>query len=378
MSDKIPRADEPSRGDDSFDEFWEPPADIGAPVEEPLDAVAPPMGAEDAGAPSADTPPAPEDGAGAGSTETEEPSGPEVAAPDTSEGTGDPGGGGDRKARRARWPWLFLGLLIALLLVVGWTKTVNSASFCTVCHATQSAAETASHSVHSDVSCIACHRGVGIPGAVAYIPTFAREVVQQVTGLHTAGGVMVASDCTRCHSTIFTSPLLKDEHPSTGCPQCHGDSSHPVKQAPNGIASSSLTDPHPSTWTQLHGRAATEDPGSCATCHPPESCMTTCHFQLGAGIPHPNNWITIHGAVQQRQGPEACTLCHSSTAFCASCHGTEIPHASDWLQQHPTDVLRNDSAAQCQICHAKTDCTFCHIRHSVHPSQGLYSGWVKR
>jgi hypothetical protein len=71
------------------------------------------------------------------------------------------------------------------------------------------------------------------------------------------------------------------------------------------------------------------------------------------------------------QGPDACTLCHPST-FCASCHGTEIPHADDWLKTHEVDLQNGQPTAPCLLCHVEADCNSCHARHGVHNEQGIY------
>ena len=294
-----------------------------------------------------------------------------AAAPATQESS-EGGDGGEEKSKRLIWPWVVLGAVVGLLLLVGWTKVVNSDSYCTRCHTNQAAADTAANSVHSEVSCMACHRGVGIPGAVAYIPTFLREVVDQLTPIPLASGTMDAAPCEKCHDTIFTTPLLEGEHPSTGCNDCHGDTAHPQPPAPLNPTDN----PHPEDWIAFHGREANKDLNVCATCHllgdnnitSGGTCMA-CHFR--GQYPHPKNWIPQHGQEQLEQGPDACTLCHAPT-FCKGCHGTEIPHQQGWLKLHPTETVQNQSAELCLTCHAPADCTYCHVRHDVHPEQGLY------
>lgn len=271
--------------------------------------------------------------------------------------------------KRVIWPWVVLGCLLGMMLLVGWTKVVNSDSYCTKCHTTQAASDTAAASVHSEVSCMACHRGVGVPGAVAYIPTFMREVVDQLTPLPVAGGTMDAAPCEECHTTIFTTPLLEGEHPSTGCSECHGNTVHP----PPPQSPSPISNPHPETWVDLHGREANRNLDTCATCHlldqeTGSTCMA-CHFR--GGYPHPRDWIVAHGAQQISEGSDACTLCHPAT-FCASCHGTEIPHSSTWLEEHWRELQNGYPTTPCLTCHAQIDCERCHSLHPVHNQQRIY------
>ena len=272
------------------------------------------------------------------------------------------------------WGWILLGTIGVFLLLAGWTKTVQSDSFCTTCHTTRAAAASASHSGHADVACITCHRGYGVKGAILYVPTFIREVVDQLTPIPIANGTMDAADCSECHPTVYSSATLKETHPATGCEACHGDPSHPAppsEQTAALTAGGSPFTPHPSTWVQTHGQVASESTETCATCHLENFCMATCHFQFKSQYPHQSDWLLVHGPAQVEQGPDACTLCHPST-FCASCHGTEIPHADDWLKTHEVDLQNGQPTAPCLLCHVEADCNSCHARHNVHNEQGIY------
>jgi len=80
--------------------------------------------------------------------------------------------------------------------------------------------------------------------------------------------------------------------------------------------------------------------------------------------------MSEHGGVQQKEGPQACSLCHAPT-FCVACHGTEIPHAPTWLGEHYR-ALRDVGSATCTTCHVPRDCALCHARHEVHREQDLY------
>ena len=180
---------------------------------------------------------------------------------------------------------------------------------------------------------------------------------------------MAPAPCEKCHQTIFTTPLLEGEHPSTGCDGCHGNTAHP--QPPTRL--DPTENPHPENWIAFHGREANKDLEVCATCHllgdnniaSGGTCMS-CHFR--GEYPHSKDWIEEHGAVQVEQGDNACTLCHAPT-FCAGCHGTEIPHSSTWLGSHYKSLR---SAMPCLLCHAKADCVTCHSQHGIHTSQSIY------
>ena len=299
----------------------------------------------------------------------EEPDEPEVSdEPQVAEAapippTGDDGG----TRKRRRWPWVFLAVLGIMVVTIGWTKVVNSDSYCTTCHSMDAAAETAAHSVHADVTCLSCHQGPGVPGAISYIPNFIREWADQLTPLSLADGILEPQACDACHTTIFTTPLLEEEHPSTGCNSCHGNTTHPAPPGPP----EPITNPHPANWISFHGREADKDLDTCATCHllgdenGSGTCMT-CHFR--GEFPHPKGWMELHGPQQQELGPDACTLCHAPT-FCAGCHGTEIPHANTWLGSHYRSLR---SAVPCLLCHARADCVMCHSQHGIHTQQSIF------
>lgn len=276
-------------------------------------------------------------------------------------------------APRRRWGrWLLLGFPIAFMVLVGWHRVASSDEFCSSCHTIAPATLTAARSVHADVSCIECHSGTGLWGSVKYLPTLARETVATVTGFDVAGGVLSARSCDSCHGDPSANAALAPAHSgprADDCETCHGDVSHPVLVVPGvALAGGRGENPHPSAYTQTHGREAVDAPSTCIECHEEDFCQA-CHFR--ETYPHPDGWIERHGPAQEEQGPESCTLCHEPT-FCAGCHGTEIPHAPDWTAQHWRD-LQDAPVTPCLTCHVESDCTTCHSRHAVHTEQSLFS-----
>ncbi|MFA5891218.1 MAG: hypothetical protein WDA27_09765 [Actinomycetota bacterium] len=230
--------------------------------------------------------------------------------------------------RRRRVLMLASGLfVVGLFALSGWTRLVGGSSFCTKCHEMEPAALTAGRSTHADVPCIACHEGSGLLGALAYAPSLARESLHKLVGFG-AGGVLKAKPCSGCHRSTTSSGVLaaKGGHPGSksDCKSCHGQVAHLV--AAPATASTPTAKPHPTGWVGRHGAAATQrGVGKCATCHPP--------------------------------------------VLCKSCHGTEIPHKSDWLKKHVRDER---TGRACFTCHVSQDCESCHARHGIHPEQGLY------
>lgn len=264
------------------------------------------------------------------------------------------------------------GLLLVVLLLVGWNRVASMDSFCSSCHEVEPAAQAAARSVHQDVACIACHTGPGLAGALRYLPTLARETITEFTPWNIAHGVLEARSCESCHDNIATTPELAAAH-TTGasCSTCHGDVAHPPFRLPGFERPVEPVegDVHPRLYVQTHGDDAVGDPESCTDCHADTFCEA-CH--LRETYPHPDNWVTKHGPTQEEFGIDACVGCHPQT-FCAGCHGTEIPHNVRWLGEHWRD-LEDAPVTPCLLCHPKTDCSLCHARHDVHREQDLYGG----
>lgn len=263
------------------------------------------------------------------------------------------------------------GIALVALLLVGWNRVASSDAFCASCHEVKDPAAAAARSVHADVACISCHTGPGLAGAIRYLPTLARETIDEFTGWDIAHGVLDARSCVTCHANIADTPELAAAH-TTGadCSTCHGDVAHPpfrLAGFARPVEPVSGEDPHPALYVQTHGEDVANGFDTCVECHDTKFCEA-CHFR--SNYPHPKGWIQIHGPTQIQEGPDACTQCHPQT-FCAGCHGTEIPHDARWLGEHWRD-LEDAPVTPCLLCHPRTDCTTCHSEHSVHQSQDLY------
>lgn len=261
------------------------------------------------------------------------------------------------------------GLLVAVVVLIGWNRIASSDRYCASCHDVSNAAASAERSVHADLTCLDCHTRPGLIGTMRYLPALGRELVATTTGWHVADGILGSASCTSCHDDLTSNPNLKAAH-TTGkaCSSCHGDVAHPalplLRAEPEATPSGA---PHPPDYVRTHGQEVASNPGACTSCHQDKFCET-CHFR--AVFPHPKGWIDQHGQVQMQQGPQACTLCHPTT-FCAGCHGTEIPHAANWLGEHWRD-LQQAPVTPCLLCHPRTDCTTCHAQHDVHPEQSIF------
>ena len=282
-----------------------------------------------------------------------------------------PAEAGPPRHRALRVLAVFAGALAVGLLLVGWNRVASSDDFCASCHEMEPAVTSAQRSVHEDVPCLSCHTGSGLLGAVRYLPTLARETIDEFTGWDVAHGVLEAQPCESCHTDIASTPELAAAHQQgADCRSCHGDVAHPPYRLAGferPVAAIPGENPHPRLYVQTHGGDVLSHPDTCLECHESNFCET-CH--LRETYPHPAGWIDSHGAVQREQGIASCVDCHPET-FCAGCHGTAIPHEPGWLGEHWRD-LQDEGSGACLLCHPKTDCTQCHAEHEVHPEQDLY------
>lgn len=284
----------------------------------------------------------------------------------------DTSGPGPPEHRALRVLVVLGGALAVVLFLVGWNRVATSDAFCASCHEVEPAVQASDRSVHADVSCLSCHTGFsGVLGALRYIPTLARETIDEFTGWDVAHGVLDPRSCVSCHDDLAATPELAAAHEDAeDCASCHGDVSHPPLRLPgfdrpvDELAEGQV---HPRLYVQTHGTDVASDPGSCNECHETDFCET-CH--LRETYPHPDDWIETHGPTQIELGPDTCQGCHAPT-FCEGCHGAEIPHDVRWMGEHWRD-LQDAGTGPCLLCHPRRDCTDCHAKHQVHREQDLY------
>lgn len=104
-----------------------------------------------------------------------------------------------------------------------------------------------------------------------------------------------------------------------------------------------------------------ESINECSTCHAEKFC-SDCH---GLPMPHPTEFAKDHGKAGT-ENPKVCATCHGNVdQFCDDCHhgtalGYEDRAAGAWLPQHPQAVVQTGANA-CFECHDPTYCASCHV-----------------
>lgn len=185
-------------------------------------------------------------------------------------------------------------------------------------------------------------------------------------------------------------------HARSSCTTCHtGDEPTvnrmpiPAPGEPSGARTARLRPPgHGPDFVRNHGAAAATSLPRCESCHLEQTCAG-CHASTGGAEPgvtvgsstgwpslgteggyHPPNFILRHGAEAFAARTE-CSECHSTEAFCRSCHeelgmsregrlGNSSFHDAvpNWLLGHGQAARRN--LESCASCHQQTSCLRCH------------------
>ncbi len=197
---------------------------------------------------------------------------------------------------------------------------------------------------HVRTDCRSCHR----QGDTRAIEALPRD-----------SGAAAASDTRRTSRRVHPAGFLKD-HPaeasaSSACGSCHARSfcveCHQGQQAKY----------HPRNFVARHGSDAYGADTQCSACHSTEAFCRSCHLQTGRGarsrtgaVFHSGQslWLLNHGEAA-RQGLEACAGCHTQ-ASCAQCHSA----TGGWgVDPHPAgfDAKRaqQKNAQRCLLCHAE-------------------------
>lgn len=160
--------------------------------------------------------------------------------------------------------------------------------------------------------------------------------------------------CFECHGASAVAPL--------NCSSCH-----PLAAIPS--PPSHLGD----DWARAHGIPLLDSEIACSTCHSEEQFCDACH---GLEMPHAENFVDDHVEVSFDTGDENCAMCHvldietEPRSDCDTCHHPEGNVEDPWLVAHP-DVVNTDGAGTCDTCHVQEEfCTACHGFEMPHPA-----GW---
>ncbi|MDO8963138.1 MAG: NapC/NirT family cytochrome c [Coriobacteriia bacterium] len=295
--------------------------------------------------------------------------------------------------------------LVLTLVLFGVVGAIASSTpmACASCHAMRPFADSLSKSAHARIHCYDCHleRGAwSLPSEKWAELTAMLPASLSGSGVSGPGSPVSSSACRSCHGRIFdgvtarnglrfdhtfcasTPAQCTDCHSATAhgrstrwvrtpvmeeCVRCHVDrgasmtcdTCHTGRDRRARLRVGPWQVTHGATWKATHGLG---DLRLCRTCHRADYCVS-CH---ATPLPHGVDFGRTHGA--EAKGPAAkCLDCHDKKSLCDPCHRMDMPHPAGFLKTHAASV-RLSREATCLRCHAKVDCTGCHVAH-VHPGR---------
>lgn len=291
-----------------------------------------------------------------------------------------------------------VSIALALILsgfIVFSASTVTERS-CTTCH--QVVVDTYHSVTHSGLACSDCHREQDVAGVVDLRVRLVRMLAGSLTTGAPPAQAIPSSRCLKCHETVLTEVSvakgirMSHQEPNAKgipCVQCHGAEMHAGIRTSAGhiematcltchVVSaesddcaichvenvSRLTPVTTGTFQKTHGPAGKTLHGMgdlyrCGSCHTATRCES-CH---GTQIPHGPNWLNQHGE-QSLSDPKMCANCHS-TVFCKDCHSSPMPHPAGFRSSH-SGAAKGLEDPSCRQCHEQRSCDDCHVAH-VHP-----------
>lgn len=95
-------------------------------------------------------------------------------------------------------------------------------------------------------------------------------------------------------------------------------------------------------------------PAACSTCHQDVDILKPeSHIKSGFDLAHGRMGLELN----------SCNECHGTKRFCIDCHGVPMPHSSDYLTIHPSQV--HGDPMKCNLCHGTQSCQSCHDSRGV-------------
>jgi hypothetical protein len=302
-----------------------------------------------------------------------------------------------RKARRQALTGAALIVVAISTLTLFAGLGVRQGAGCSTCHVMRPFTEAHSETVHSEVSCAACHATRGSFGVFADGTRAAGWTLSYVFGGKPQSGGTSEQSCRACHESVMTETIVSKgirvrhgNFETQACGHCHAGTAHraegrwyrPLEMDDcMGCHKGAANDPkscevchvgdaqrregttawrstHGPDWQKTHGMG---DLKTCSSCHEKRVCVD-CH---GVLVPHPTEWIVRHGRAALTDAGEGCGSCHQPD-WCDKCHGLPMPHAPEFLPQHDIAALESGSES-CKTCHDPLSCDYCHFASS-HPS----------
>ena len=220
------------------------------------------------------------------------------------------------------------------------------------------------HQQSTTFFCDSCHHGSKVDWtfdpAVVWQTQHAKTVVEKgVAGC--LGACHEQQFCVDCHTALKPLPTSHQA----------GDWLH------GGLTVTAYPDTH-AVATASHAISAQKSIESCEVCHgtggTASAFCANCH---GMEIPHPDQFKTNH--VSARANPAPCANCHKAAELCSDCHHKGAVNGTPWQKQHPATVAADGAQPCFEKCHQdKQFCVDCHTTLKAVPASHTVADWTHR
>lgn len=322
--------------------------------------------------------------------------------------------------------YLTIGFTLSLFMTFASLVMTSQNEFCANCHEMQPYTKAFEKSVHSQMSCLACHGGQGVVEFLVHKVKSVKEPYLHLTNsyhkpINGSGELSKEMDeslCERCHNLAQRKVTARKDliinhkkHKKKGiaCPVCHNRVAHPDvtlydgesenKSLPNSlkiVAGFEKKQHYPNRMKMRYcmrchtgEKDDNKGPKECEACHPPKYIKPPKNHQV-TGFLHStstNNGKAEEADYEGGGGQKAlhsqmasfdneyCQACHDDTKFCIDCHKVEMPHPkTKWKKDHAK--IGQESPDKCWTCHGKQNfCDSCH--HDYDPVKGPWVSETK-
>lgn len=291
--------------------------------------------------------------------------------------------------------WTAVIVLVLAAVVIVALGVTSTRWFCAEgCHKVQDDTITAyEHSVHRNISCMACHMPVGADpitfllhkaealGELALTVTNNYEL--PLNGESELALTMESSQCTQCHDTekrpVTPSPGIVIDHAvhaekEVTCTICHNRTAH-VEDFELTLTDPETGEPNKphedfmsmTACFRCHSQEKTGDnpPGACAACHTPAlKLKPASHDAKGF---YPKGHAKLAAVEESRAASADGAAWLSAEESSASVSEDTEGEGTEGEENLGESLIKVESINECSTCHSRSFCIDCHGVPMPHP-----------
>ncbi|MDO8848207.1 MAG: cytochrome c3 family protein [Coriobacteriia bacterium] len=220
------------------------------------------------------------------------------------------------------------------------------------------------HQQSATYFCDSCHHGTKVDWTFDPAAPWQNQHAKTVVEKGVAGCLGACHEqqfCVDCHTALQPLPTSH-----TAADWLHG-----------GLTVTSYPDT-PAVPSAAHALSAQKSIDSCDVCHGPggisAAFCANCH---GIEMPHPDQFKTNH--VSGASTPQVCANCHKAAELCSDCHHKGAVNGTPWQRQHPVTVAADGANPCFEKCHQdKQFCVACHTTLNAVPTSHTVGDWTHR